>query len=165
MWCFLSSNELGLDDELYLSLSLPSFSTLYFAFCQLFTLLFLFPPTLLESYSSPPLHESSQMLLHHSEPPSTLETFVPLRVYTSTSGLFVDANGCPSALRTVEAMEGRKEGDVQIKAEECAVKNLQIRLGLTLIIWLLERERERALLRRERKSCQRCLQTGASSPS
>lgn len=39
---------------------------------------------------------------------------------------------------------GGKEGDIQIKAEECAVKNLQIRLGLTLNVWLLgERERKR----------------------
>lgn len=38
-------------------------------------------------------------------------------------------------------MEGGKEGDIQIKVEECAVKNLQIRLGLTLNVWLLgERE-------------------------
>ena len=39
---------------------------------------------------------------------------------------------------------GGKEGDIQIKAEECAVKNLQIRLGLTLKVRLLgQRVRER----------------------
>ena len=41
-------------------------------------------------------------------------------------------------------MEGGKEGDIQIKVEECAVKNFQIRLGLTLNVWLLgEREEKR----------------------
>lgn len=56
------------------------------------------------------------------------------------------------SLGTVEATEGgEKEGDFQIKAEECAVKNLRIRLGLALNVWLLgERKRGTEMERRTR---------------
>ena len=88
-----------------------------------------------------------------------LKTLIHSCVWVSSSLLWClrGWSGSPSAWGQSKRLRGgEKEGDFQIKAEECAVKNLRIRLGLALNVWLLgERKRGTEMERRTRGETER----------
>lgn len=106
---------------------------LYLFYFHYFTYVISLPFFSHENSSSRLLYESYWQLFNHC--PDKHLLYISVCGLIVNSCLFEDAYGCPSAWGHLKQWWGW-EG-IQIKVVECAVKNLQIRSGLTLNVRLL----------------------------